>query len=85
MAGQPVTDGGGLVGGEVVADLVDVQVSGSEDSLNESLRCGLRSNLRQIRPIVDGDSPLRAAIEDRDQWVASFGVSSSVAVMTRST
>ena len=44
-----------------------------------------RPDFRQIRPIVDGESPLRAAIEARDQCVASFGVSSKVAVMTCST
>src|SRR3982750_4926520 len=33
--------------------------SGSVDSLNVSARCGLSSNLRQIRPIVDLDRPLR--------------------------
>jgi len=53
--------------------------------LNPSLRCGLRSNFRQIRPTVDLLSPLRFAIEARDQCVASFGVSSKVAVMTSST
>jgi hypothetical protein len=47
--------------------------SGSVDSLNPSLRCGLRSNFRQIRPIVEGDRPLRAAIDDRDQCVALAG------------
>ena len=59
--------------------------SGSEESLNPSVRCGFRSNFRQIRPIVDGDRPLRLAIDARDQWVASFGVCSSVATMTSST
>ena len=59
--------------------------SGSVDSLNVPAKCGLISNLRQIRPIVDGDSPLRSAIEARDQCVASSGISSSVAVMTSST
>jgi hypothetical protein len=38
----------------------------------------------QIRPIVDFDSPEREAIFDRDQWVASFGVSSRVATTTAS-
>ena len=52
------------------------------DSLNPSWRWGFRSNFRQIRPIVDGDRPDRCAIEVRDQWVASFGVSSRVAVTT---
>ena len=59
--------------------------SGSVDSLNVPAKCGLRSNLRQIRPIVDLLSPLRSAIEARDQCVASGGISSSVAVMTSST
>ena len=59
--------------------------NGSADSLNVPVKCGLRSNLRQIRPIVDFDSPLRRAIEARDQCVASCGISSSVAVMTSST
>jgi hypothetical protein len=45
----------------------------------------LRSNFRQIRPIVDGDSPARCAIDVRDQCVASVGVASSVAVRTCST
>src|SRR5260370_17275156 len=38
-----------------------------------------------MRPIVDFDSPDLAAIEVRDQWVASLGVSSSVATTTAST
>src|SRR5712664_956189 len=38
-----------------------------------------------MRPIVDFDSPDLAAIDMRDQWVASFGVSSSVATTTAST
>ena len=49
------------------------------------VKCGLMSDLRQIRPIVDLDSPARSAIEARDQCVASAGISSSVAVMTSST
>src|ERR1700689_1737849 len=59
--------------------------NGSVDSLKVPAKCGLRSNLRQIRPIVDLDSPLRCAIEARDQCVASAGISSRVAVMTSST
>ena len=59
--------------------------SGSVDSLNPSVRCGLSSNLRQIRPIVERDRPLRRAIEARDQCVAALGVSSSVAATTSST
>lgn len=43
------------------------------------------SNLRQIRPTVDFDRPLRLASEARDQCVASFGISSRVAVTTSST
>src|SRR5256885_16827763 len=38
-----------------------------------------------MRPIVDFDSPDLAAIDVRDQWVAFFGVSSSVATTTAST
>ena len=41
--------------------------------------------MRQIRPIVDLLSPLRCAIEARDQCVASCGISSKVAVITSST
>ena len=59
--------------------------SGSVDSLKVPVKCGLMSNLRQIRPIVDLDRPARSAIEARDQRVASCGISSSVAVMTSST
>jgi hypothetical protein len=59
--------------------------NGSVESLNPSWRCGLSSNRRQICPIVDGDKPVRCAIEVRDQCVASVGVSSSVAVRTSST
>src|SRR6202167_5282858 len=59
--------------------------SGSVDSLNPSMRWGFRSNLRQIRPTVDSDTPLRRAIEARDQCVASAGSSSRVAVTTSST
>jgi hypothetical protein len=45
----------------------------------------LRSKWRQIRPIVDLDRPDFWAIDLRDQCVALFGVSSSVAVITSST
>lgn len=41
--------------------------SGSVLSLNPSVRCGLSSNLRQIRPIVESDRPLRLAIDALDQ------------------
>src|SRR5450755_4245037 len=59
--------------------------NGSVDSLKESCRCGLRSNLFQIRPTVDFDSPVRLAIEARDQCVSLPGVDSSVATITSST
>jgi hypothetical protein len=39
--------------------------------LERAVKCGLRSNLRQIRPIVDLDRPGRRPIEARDQCVAS--------------
>ena len=38
---------------------------GSVDSLKVSTRCGLSPNARQIRPTVDFDSPLSAAIDAR--------------------
>ena len=50
-----------------------------------SCRCGLRSNLRQIRLTVDLLSPVRLAIEARDQCVSLPGVVSSVATTTSST
>jgi len=53
--------------------------------LNPSLRWGCRPKSFQIRPIVEADSPDLAAIEERDQWVAFFGVDSSVATSTSST
>jgi hypothetical protein len=55
---------------------------GSVDSFQVSCRWGLRPKFRQIRPIVDLLSPDRSAICFRDQWVASGGVSSSVATIT---
>jgi hypothetical protein len=45
----------------------------------------VRSNRRQIRPIVVGESPDRAAIDVRDQCVAFAGFCSSVATSTSST
>ena len=59
--------------------------SGSVDSLKVSTRWGLSPNARQIRPIVDFDSPVSAAIAERDQCVASRGVRSSVSTTTCST
>src|SRR5674476_476268 len=59
--------------------------SGSLDSLNPSARWGLSSKVRQIRPIVDFDKPVRSAIFARDQCVAFAGVDSKVATTTSST
>ena len=59
--------------------------NGSLLSLNVSTRCGFSPNARQIRPTVDFDSPVSAAIEARDQWVASRGVLSKVSTTTCST
>ena len=55
------------------------------DSLNSSARCGLSSNARQIRPIVDLLNPDRLAINARDQCVALSGTDSRVATTTSST
>lgn len=46
-----------------------------------SVRCGFSQNSRQIRPTVDLDNPLSAAVDARDQCVASFGVRSKVATI----
>ncbi len=55
-------------------------------SLKDSCKGGLRSpNRFQIRPTVDFDSPVRVAIEARDQWASLPGVDSSVATITSST
>ncbi|MCF0091216.1 hypothetical protein B0E37_06337 [Streptomyces sp. MH192] len=59
--------------------------NGSVDSLNVCDRCGARANARQIREIADCDMPVAAAIDLVDQWVAFFGFSSSVLMITRST
>ncbi len=59
--------------------------SGSVDSLNVSVRCGLRPKSFQIRPIVDFDSPDFSAIDRRDQCVALAGLDSNVATITSST
>jgi hypothetical protein len=66
-----------------VDDLVDEQRIGGQ--LEPVDPCGFRSNLRQIRPIVDSDRPLCLAIDARDQCVALTGVDSNVAVITAST
>ncbi|OBF77692.1 hypothetical protein A9X06_23595 [Mycobacterium sp. 852002-51759_SCH5129042] len=52
--------------------------NGSVEILNPSVRCGFSSNRRQILPTVDFDSPVRSAIDDRDQCVASDGACSKV-------
>ncbi|MFF0205840.1 hypothetical protein [Streptomyces sp. NPDC005017] len=55
------------------------------ENLKVCERCGARANARQIREMVDCDIPMAAAIDLVDQWVAFFGVCSSVLTMTRST
>lgn len=52
--------------------------------LNVSTRCGCSRNAFQIRPTVDLLSPHSAAINARDQCVASAGCRSSVATSTSS-
>src|SRR6476660_9094097 len=47
--------------------------NGSVDNLKPSVRCGLSSNARQIRPTVDAETPALDAIFWRDQWVAFAG------------
>jgi hypothetical protein len=54
------------------------------DSLNVSTWWGLSPNAFQIRPTVERLSPLSAAIDARDQCVASAGVRSRVATTTAS-
>ena len=59
--------------------------SGSFESLNVSVRCGLRSNARQILPIVEAESPdLLSHLRERDQWVAFSGTDSSASATTTS-
>jgi hypothetical protein len=58
---------------------------GPSGGLNPSVRCGLSRNAFQIRPAVEEESPGLPAIDARDQWVASAGVSSRVATITAST
>src|SRR5215217_8829097 len=55
---------------------------GSVDSLNVSTWCGLSLNAFQIRPTVERLRPLWAAIDARDQCVASVGVRSKVDTTT---
>ncbi len=54
------------------------------DGLNVCDRCRARANARRSRETVDCDVPV-AAIDLVDQWAASFGVSSIVLTVTRST
>jgi hypothetical protein len=58
---------------------------GSGESLNASVCCGFSPNARQIRLTADWLIPVAAAIDRVDQCVASFGCSSSVFTITRST
>ena len=53
--------------------------------MNPSVRCGLNSNLRQIRPILDFESQIYSAIDVRDQCVESDVDCSRALVMTSST
>ena len=72
-----------MVEADDVDDLLHEQRVGGQ--LEPVLEWGLRSNFRQIRPMVDLLRPDRSAIDARDQWVASFGISSRVATTTSST
>jgi hypothetical protein len=66
-----------------VVDLLDEQrILGQ---LKVSWRCGCRPNARQIRDTAVCVRPTSLAIERVDQCVASFGVLSSVLVITAST
>ena len=58
---------------------------GSVESLNVSVRWGWSRNAFQIRPMLDRLSPECAAIDVRDQCVASRGVDSRVSTTTCST
>jgi hypothetical protein len=53
--------------------------------LNDSVWCGFNPNARQIRLTALWLIPVAAAIDLVDQCVASFGCSSSVFTITRST
>jgi hypothetical protein len=57
---------------------------GSLESFQVSLRWGWSAKAPQMRRIVEADSPVWAASERVDQWVASRGLSSRVAMITRS-
>jgi hypothetical protein len=75
--------GGIQVQANNVVDLLDEQRVGGQ--LEPPARCGLRSTVLQIRPIVDLLNPVRSAIFDRVQCVALAGVDSNVAITTSST
>src|SRR5258708_38811875 len=51
---------------------------GSGESLNDSVRCGCRPNVLQIRPTIAGLTPTCAAILRVLQWVRPLGVVSSL-------
>jgi len=53
--------------------------------MNVSIRCGCSAKARQIRLTALCESPVAAAIERVDQWVASAGCCSSVLRSTSST
>lgn len=59
--------------------------SGSVVSLKGSARCGCSPKARQIRETAVWERPTSRAIERVDQWVASFGIDSSVLTTTSST
>ena len=46
------------------------RINGSSDSLNVSLRCGLRPNARQTRPTVNALNPQAVAIDSRLHYAA---------------
>ena len=58
---------------------------GSGEILNDSVRCGFRPNVRQIRPTIVWLIPARLAIDRVLQWVSPGGVVSSVVTITAST
>ncbi len=76
------------LGGDMYSPTTSCTLStnkGSVDSLKVSNRCGCRPKAFQIRRIVVCEYPVSAAMDRIDQWVASFGVVSSVCLMTSAT
>ena len=57
-------------------------MSGSIETLNPFVICGLRPASAQMRPTLDGEMPMASAIRARLQWVALRGVSCTVLVIT---